>query len=190
MAGRGMRKKKRDGNGLPVAAPPTGVELIPKPHHVRDDPLANAVFDSVVGHLAERGDLRPSFELPLALLAGEWSRYVAASAIAAKEPVVGGSRGLRANPACAVAAAAARTVQGLCSEFGLTAASLARIDLPASGPAAGVGVVASFMLRRKTSVDLDDPDVDGLERFFIQHGSEDERRKAEQTILQARRSGR
>jgi len=188
MAGRGMRKRRRDSNGLTVAAPPTGIDLIPKPDHVRGDPLANAVFDSVVGHLAERGDLRPSFELPLALLSTEWSRYVRAAAIAAQEPVVGGSRGLRANPACAVAAAAARTVQGLCSEFGLTSASLSRVDLPASPAGSGPGVIAGFMLRRKKTVDLDDADVDGLERFFLEHGTEGERRDAEAAILKARRA--
>lgn len=188
MAGRGMRKRKRDSNGLTVAAPPTGVEMIPKPDHVRADPLADAVFDSVVRHLAERGDLRPSFELPLALLSTEWSRYVRASAIAAQEPVVEGARGLRAHPACAVAAAAARTVQGLCSEFGLTSASLSRVDLPASPAGSGPGVIAGFMLRRKATVDLTDADVDGLERFFLEHGTEAQRRDAEAAILKARRA--
>jgi phage terminase small subunit len=189
MAGRGMRKKKRDAHGLPLPAAPTGIDIIPKPPHVLADSTANAVFDAVVRHLAERGDLRPSFELPLALLASEWSRYVTASAIAAKEPVTEGSRGLRANPACAVAAAAARTVQGLCMEFGLTSASLSRLDLPAAAPQ-GMGVIASFQLRRKTSVDLDDPDVAGLDRFFLEHGTEDQRRDAVAAVLQARRSGR
>lgn len=186
MAGRGIRKKKRDSHGLPVTAEPTGFDLIAKPDHVRGDQTANAVFDALVRHLAERGDLRPSFEIPIALLASEWSRYITAAAIAAKEPVTETERGLRANPACAVAAAAARTVQGLCVEFGLTAASLARIDLPAAGPAGGTGLIQGFMLRKKKTVDLDDADVDGLERFFIQHGTEDQRQSAMAKVLQHR----
>lgn len=190
MAGRGMRKKKRDAHGLPLTASPTGIDTIQKPPHIAADAVASAIFDAVVGHLAERGDLRPSFELPIALLATEWARYLVAVAIAAKEPVIEGSRGLRANPACAVAAAAARTVQTLCAEFAFSPASLARVDLPAAAVPQGASVIEAFRLRRKTTVDLDDPDVEGLDKFFLQHGDEDQRRDAEAAVLRARRSGR
>ena len=70
----------------------------------------------------------------------------------------------------------------------MTSASLSRVDLPAETPT--LGVIASFQLRRKATVDLDDPDVEGLDRFFLEHGTEDQRRDAVAAVLQARRSGR
>jgi phage terminase small subunit len=186
MAGRGPRRKKRDTHtGLPLAPPATGVLAISKPEHVASNPLASRVFDQVASHLASRGDLRPSYELAISLLSSEWARYVTANVIASKEPLVEGTRGPRSHPACQVAAAAARTVRDLLSEFGMTTASLSRCDIPAS-PAKGLGTIALFRLKAKKTVDPDDADLDDLQRFHLRHGSDHERQAVIESVLEDR----
>ncbi len=181
MAGRGPRKKKVNGLGMPISPAPTGVGTLPIPAHVQADPVAAACFGAVVGLLATRGDLRPAYQMAIGLLSVEHSRYVAASAIARKTPVVGGTRGPRAHPAAAIAAAAGRTVLGLLQELGLTAASAARIDVPArSATALAAGPL-------KLSVELGDADLDDLERFQMVHGTDAEKAAVVESVLAIRR---
>jgi phage terminase small subunit len=183
MAGRGPRRKKRDSHtGLPLAPVATGVLGISKPEHVASNPLASRVFDQVASHLASRGDLRPGYELAISLLASEWARYVTANAIASQSPLIEGTRGPRSHPACQVAAAAARTVRDLLSEFGLTTASLSRCDIPASPPK-GMGAIDFFRLKAKRTVDPDDADLDELQRHQLTYGSDQVRQDVIETAL-------
>ncbi|MFM7136919.1 MAG: P27 family phage terminase small subunit [Planctomycetota bacterium] len=151
MGKHGPRKRPRDTHGLPTIPPPSGVKGadIEKPQHVADDAVASAVFDKCVGFLAARGDLRKSHELALGLLAGEWSRHVGAARIARETPIVDGPRGPKAHPAAGIAAAAARVARDLLADFGLTPASLARIDVPEQP--AGPSVIDRFVAKRAGS---------------------------------------
>lgn len=181
MGKHGPRKRPRDKHGFTTPPPPSGVTGvdIEKPQHVAADPVASAVFDKLVGYLATRGDLRKSHELSLGLLAGEWSRHVGAARIARETPIVDGPRGPKAHPAAGVAAAAARVARDLLSDFGLTPASLARIDVP-QRPAGAV-------MRDMSKVSPDDPDVDDVRRFFLTHGTDAEKAAAVADVLDDRR---
>jgi phage terminase small subunit len=184
----GPRKRKRDTNGFLMAPPTsglTGVD-IEKPQHVADDPVASAVFDKLVGFLAARGDLRKSHELALGLLAGEWSRHVGAARIARATPIVDGPRGPKAHPAAGVAAAAARVARDLLADFGLTPASLARIDVPAA-PAGPSAVDRYRALKNGSKVTPTDPDLDDMQRFYLQHGTDAEKEKVIAEVLEDRR---
>lgn len=184
----GPRKRNRSNHGFTTPLPPsgfTGVD-IEKPKHIADDPVASDMFDKVVGFLAQRGDLRKSHELALGLLAGEWSRHVGAARIARATPIVDGPRGPKAHPAAGVAAAAARVARDLLSDFGLTPASLARIDVPAgpSGPSSIDRYVASRNLQKVTP---DDRDLDDMQRFTLRHGTDAEKATLVASVLEDRR---
>lgn len=182
MGKHGPRKRPRNEYGFTTPPPPSGVTGvdIEKPKHVADDPVASDVFDRVVGYLAARGDLRKSHELALGLLAGEWSRHVGAARIARETPIVDGPRGPKAHPAAGVAAAAARVARDLLSDFGLTPASLARIDVPARP--------AVFAAKNNGgTVTPDDPDVDDMQRFVLMHGTADEIARVTAEVLEDRR---
>jgi len=181
MAGRGPRKRKVDGNGIPLPVSATGVSTIPKPKHVAADRVASECFDSVVALLAARGDLRPAYALAIGLLASEHARYVVAATLARKEPLVGGTRGLRANPAAAIAAAAGRTVMSLLQELGFTAAAMSRIDVPTRPTSSTTGSAS------KTTVAADDPDVDDWQRFQLTTGTEAEKAAVVADVLDNRR---
>jgi phage terminase small subunit len=170
-------------HGFPTAPPPSGVTGfdIEKPQHVADDAVASAMFDKLVGFLAQRGDLRKSHEVALGLLAGEWSRHVGAARIARATPIVDGPRGPKAHPAAGVAAAAARVARDLLADFGLTPASLARIDVPKRP--AGV----PYGKRDMSIVSPDDPDVDDMQRFHLTHGTAAEKAAAVDDVLENRR---
>ena len=184
----GPRKRKRDTNGFPMAPPTSGITGvdIAKPQHVADDPVASDMFDKVVGFLAQRGDLRKSHELALGLLAGEWSRHVGAARIARETPIVDGPRGPKAHPAAGIAAAAARVARDLLADFGLTPASLARIDVPAgpSGPSAIDRFIAKKNGDRVTPADHD---VDDMQRFLLTHGTDEEKARVVAEVLADRR---
>ena len=184
----GPRRRPRDKHGLPAAPAPSGVTGvdIEKPEHVVDDPVASAVFDKLVGFLAARGDLRKSHELALGLLAGEWSRHVGAARIARETPIVDGPRGPKAHPAAGVAAAAARVARDLLADFGLTPASLARIDVP---PAPSMpSAIDVFRARRKLScVSPTDPDLDDLQRLTLEQGTDEEKAVVVAQVLEDRR---
>jgi len=147
MAGRGPRKRKVDSNGLPVSPRPTGVVAgdLTMPPHVSRDPIAAAVWQSTVAILQERGDLKPAYGIALAMLAVEYSRHVGAAELARREPIVVDGRGPRANPACTVAASAARIVGDLLKELALTPASVARVDLPAAAVDGSADPLAEFL---------------------------------------------
>jgi phage terminase small subunit len=133
MGARGPKKKWKPGD-LPKTA---GDEGRPKkPAHVREDPVASKAFDDVVAALEGMRILRQSHEMPLALFATEWSRHVAAARVARAEPIVGGPRGPKANPAAGIASQAARVALDLLRDFGLTPASLGRVDVPPEEDAA------------------------------------------------------
>jgi phage terminase small subunit len=185
MAGRGPRKQRLDANGMRLAPSATGVSIIPKPSHVASDPVASAAFDRLVEHLASRGDLRPSFEFAITLFSCEWSRYTSALAVAGREPIVSGTRGPRQHPACQVAAAAARTCRDLLAEFGCTAASLTRVDLP-TPPAKQLGTIARFRLLKKGRVDPTDPDVTPAQALILQHGTPKDQKALIADILEDR----
>lgn len=180
MGKHGPRKRTRDKHGFPAAPPPSGVMGfdVEKPQHVADDAVASAVFDKLVGYLAQRGDLRKSHELALGLLAGEWSRHVGAARIARETPIVDGPRGPKAHPAAGVAAAAARVARDLLADFGLTPASLARIDVPSRPASVGV--------RDPSTVSPDDPDVDDVQRFKLLHGTAAEKAEVVKDVLVVR----
>jgi phage terminase small subunit len=184
----GPRKRNRDTHGLPAAPTPTGLAGtdVEKPQHVADDPVASAVFDKLVGFLAARGDLRKSHELALGLLAGEWSRHVGAARIARATPIVDGPRGPKAHPAAGIAAQAARTAKDLLEQFGLTPASLARVDLPAA-PAGPSAVDRYRALKNGSKVTPADPDLDEMQRFYLQHGTDAEKQKVIAEVLADRR---
>lgn len=188
MGKHGPRKQPRDKHGLTMPPPPSGVRGtdVEKPQHVADDPVASDVFDKVVGYLAARGDLRKSHELALGLLAGEWSRHVGAARIARETPIVDGPRGPKAHPAAGVAAAAARVARDLLSDFGLTPASLARIDVPAAptGPSAIDRFVAKKYGDRVTP---DDRDLDEMQRFMLMHGNAEEKARVTADVIENRR---
>jgi len=188
MGQHGPRKRSRDKYGILSAPPPSGVTGvdIEKPQHVADDTVASAVFDKLVGYLAARGDLRKSHELALGLLAGEWSRHVGAARIARQTPIVDGPRGPKAHPAAGVAAAAARVARDLLADFGLTPASLARIDLPQRP--AGPSLIDNFLAKRDAStVSANDADLDDLQRFQLLHGTETEKARVAASVLEDRR---
>jgi phage terminase small subunit len=188
MGQHGPRKRPRDKYGAPTAPPPSGVTAvdIEKPQHVADDPVASAVFDKLVGYLATRGDLRKSHELALGLLAGEWSRHVGAARIARATPIVDGPRGPKAHPAAGVAAAAARVARDLLADFGLTPASLARIDVPQRP--AGPSLIDAFRAKRDASkVTPDDADLDDMQRFQLLHGTDAEKAAVVADVLENRR---
>ena len=184
----GPRKRKRDANGFTMAPPSSGVTGVDveKPQHVADDPVASAVFDKLVGYLAARGDLRKSHELALGLLAGEWSRHVGAARIARATPIVDGPRGPKAHPAAGVAAAAARVARDLLADFGLTPASLARIDVPA-GPT-GPSAIDRFIAKKNGDrVTPDDRDLDDVQRWTLRHGTDEEKAAVVAAVLADRR---
>jgi len=188
MGKHGPRKRPRDKHGLPTAPPPSGVTGfdIEKPQHVADDAVASAVFDKLVGFLAQRGDLRKSHELALGLLAGEWSRHVGAARIARETPIVDGPRGPKAHPAAGIAAAAARVARDLLADFGLTPASLARIDVPAAP--AGPSLIDRFRAKRNGDrVTPDDADVTAEQRHVLLFGTEDEKAAVVADIVEDRK---
>jgi phage terminase small subunit len=188
MGKHGPRKRSRDKHGIPTAPAPSGVTGvdIEKPQHVADDTVASAVFDKLVGYLAARGDLRKSHELALGLLAGEWSRHVGAARIARETPIVDGPRGPKAHPAAGVAAAAARVARDLLADFGLTPASLARIDVPKRP--AGPSLIDTFLAKRDASkVTPDDADLDDMQRFQLLHGTAAEKAQVVADVLENRR---
>jgi phage terminase small subunit len=189
MGKHGPRKRPRDMHGLPTAPSPSGITGvdIEKPQHVADDAVASAVFDKLVGFLAQRGDLRKSHELALGLLAGEWSRHVGAARIARETPIVDGPRGPKAHPAAGIAAAAARVARDLLADFGLTPASLARIDVPAAP--AGPSAIDKFIAKRGGStVTPDDRDLDDMQRFTLMHGTHAEKAAVVAKVVDARRT--
>lgn len=188
MGKHGPRKMARDSHGIPMAPAPSGVAAaaIEKPQHVADDAVASDVFDKLVGYLAARGDLRKSHELALGLLAGEWSRHVGAARIARATPIVDGPRGPKAHPAAGVAAAAARVARDLLADFGLTPASLARIDVPV-GPA-GPSAIDRFIAKKNGDlVTPDDRDLDDMQRFTLRHGTDTERAATIAQVIENRR---
>jgi len=130
MGSRGPRRKHQP--GAPAGSPmPADEKTRPgKPPHVSEDPVASKAFDDVVAALERLGIVRKSHEMPLSLFATEWSRHVFAARLARKEPIVEGPRGPKANPAAGVASQAARVALDLLRDFGLTPASLARVDIP------------------------------------------------------------
>lgn len=176
MGKHGPRKRPRNALGLPTMPAPSGVAGtdIEKPQHVADDPVASAVFDKLVGYLAARGDLRKSHELALGLLSGEWSRHVGAARIARETPIVDGPRGPKAHPAAGIAAAAARVARDLLADFGLTPASLGRIDVPAAP--VGPSVIDRFRAKRDAAkVTPDDHDLTPEQRHTLLCGTDDEK---------------
>lgn len=176
MGKNGPRKRTRDTHGLPTATAASGVIAcdIEKPPHVADDPVASAVFDKVVGFLASRGDLRKSHELALGLFAGEWSRHVGAARIARETPIVDGPRGPKAHPAAGIAAAAARVARDLLSDFGLTPASLSRVDVPAAPT--GPSMIDRFVAKRAGSVVTpSDRDLTPDQRQTLLYGTDAEK---------------
>jgi phage terminase small subunit len=184
----GPRKRTRNALGLPTAPPPSGVTGvdIEKPQHVADDAVASAVFDKLVGYLAARGDLRKSHELALGLLAGEWSRHVGAARIARETPIVDGPRGPKAHPAAGVAAAAARVARDLLADFGLTPASLARIDVPAAP--AGPSLVDRYRaLKNASKVTPDDRDLTAEQRHTLLYGTDDEKAAVVADVIDCRK---
>lgn len=188
MGKHGPRKCPRDKHGFTMPPTPSGVTNvdIEKPKHIADDPVASAVFDKLVGYLAQRGDLRKSHELALGLLAGEWSRHVGAARIARETTIVDGPRGPKAHPAASVAAAAARVARDLLADFGLTPASLARIDVPTdpSGPSE----IDRFVARRAgTKVTRDDRDLSAVQRHTLLYGTEPEKGAVVDDVVQKRR---
>jgi phage terminase small subunit len=169
---------------LPAPSGVTGTE-IEKPQHVADDPVASAVFDKLVGYLAARGDLRKSHELALGLLAGEWSRHVGAARIARQTPVCDSPRGPKAHPAAGIAAAAARVARDLLADFGLTPASLARIDIPQRPT--GSSLIDKFRAKRDAArVTPDDDDLDDLQRLQLMHGTDAEKAAVVADVLETR----
>jgi len=188
MGKHGPRKRPRDMHGFPTAPPPSGVMGfdIEKPQHVADDAVASTVFDKLVGYLAARGDLRKSHELALGLLAGEWSRHVGAARIARATPIVDGPRGPKAHPAAGVAAAAARVARDLLADFGLTPASLARIDVPAS-PSGPTEIDRYVAKKYGDRVTPDDRDLDDMQRFILRHGTETEVARVTAEVIASRR---
>ena len=188
MGKHGPRKRPRDMHGFPTAPAPSGVTGVDveKPQHVADDPVASATFDRLVGYLAARGDLRKSHEMALGLLAGEWSRHVGAARIARETPIVDGPRGPKAHPAAGVAAAAARVARDLLADFGLTPASLARIDVPQRP--AGSSIIDKFRAKRDASrVTPDDDDLDDMQRFTLLHGTDAEKAAVVADVLEDRK---
>lgn len=187
MGKHGPRRRPRDKHGLPASPTPSGVAAmdVEKPAHIADDPVASSVFDKVTGYLAARGDLRKSHELAIALLAGEWSRHVAAARIARETPIIDGPRGAKAHPACGVAAAAARVARDLLSDFGLTPAALARCDIPQRP--AGPSIIDQFRAKRDASrVTPDDDDLDEVQRLQLLHGTEADRKAVIASVLEDR----
>lgn len=188
MGKHGPRKRPRDTHGLPTAPVASGVMPcdIEKPQHVADDAVASAIFDKVVGFLAARGDLRKSHELALGLLAGEWSRHVGAARIARETPIVDGPRGPKAHPAAGIAAAAARVARDLLADFGLTPASLARIDVPAAP--AGPSIIDRFVAKRAGSkVTPDDRDLSPEQRHTLLYGTEAEKAAVVADVVEDRK---
>ena len=181
MGKHGPRKRPRDKHGFNTAPPPSGVTGfdIEKPAHVAEDAVASAMFDKLCGFLAQRGDLRKSHELALGLLAGEWSRHVGAARIARATPIVDGPRGPKAHPAAGVAAAATRVARDLLADFGLTPASLARIDVPQGLARPGAAST--------TTVSPTDTDLDDLQRFTLEHGTDAEKVEVTADVLENRR---
>jgi phage terminase small subunit len=187
MGKHGPRKRPRDMHGFPTSPAPSGVTGIDveKPQHVADDPVASAVFDKLVGYLAARGDLRKSHELALGLLAGEWSRHVGAARIARETPIVDDPRGPKAHPAAGVAATAARVARDLLGDFGLTPATLARIDVPKRP--AGSSIIDTFRAKRDgLRVTPDDGDLDDMQRFTLLHGTDAEKAEVVAEVLDTR----
>jgi phage terminase small subunit len=188
MGKHGPRRRPRDKHGLPASPAPSGVTAfdVEKPAHVADDPVASSVFDKVTGYLAARGDLRKSHELAIALLAGEWSRHVTAARIARETPIIDGPRGAKAHPAAGVAAAAARVARDLLADFGLTPASLARIDIPQRPT--GSSLIDKFRAKRDAArVTPDDDDLDDLQRLQLMHGTDAEKAAVVADVLEDRR---
>lgn len=188
MGKHGPRKIARDSHGIPMAPAPSGVAAaaIEKPQHVADDAVASDVFDKLVGFLAQRGDLRKSHELALGLLAGEWSRHVGAARIARETPIVDGPRGPKAHPAAGIAAAAARVARDLLADFGLTPASLARIDVPAAP--AGPSIIDRFRAKRNGDrVTPDDSDVTPEQRHVLLYGTEAEKAAVVADVVEDRK---
>jgi hypothetical protein len=173
MGKHGPRKRTLDKHGLPAAPPPSGVTGfdIEKPQHVADDAVASAVFDKL--------------ELALGLLAGEWSRHVGAACIARATPVVDGPRGPKAHPAAGIAAQAARTAKDLLEQFGLTPASLARVDVP-TGPEGPSAIDRYIAKKNGDRVTPDDRDLDDMQRFTLRHGTDAEKAAVVASVLEDR----
>jgi phage terminase small subunit len=188
MGKHGPRKRPRNAFGLPTMPPPSGVTGtdIEKPQHVADDPVASATFDKLVGFLAARGDLQKSHELALGLLAGEWSRHVGAARIARETPIVDGPRGPKAHPAAGIAAAAARVARDLLADFGLTPASLARVDVPTEPE--GPSVIDRYVaLKNGSKVTPADRDLTAAQRRTLLYGTEDEKAAVVAAVVDARK---
>jgi len=190
MGKHGPRRRPRDAHGLPAAPTASAVTAadVVAPPHVAEDPIAAEVFERLVQYLAARGDLRRSHELPLSILAAEWSRHVAAVKIARATPIVEGARGPRAHPAAAIAAQAARTVKDLCESFALTPASVHRVDLPQAASASGSGIIDKFRAQRDADrVTPDDPDLTADQRRVLLAGTDRERAAVISDIREDRR---
>jgi len=188
MGKHGPRKRTRNAFGLPTMPAPSGVAGtdIEKPQHIADDPVASATFDKLVGYLAARGDLRQSHELALGLLAGEWSRHVGAARIARETPIVDGPRGPKAHPAAGIAAAAARVARDLLADFGLTPASLARVDVPTEPE--GPSVIDRYVaLKNGSKVTPADRDLTAAQRRTLLYGTEDEKAAVVADVVDARK---
>jgi len=122
------------------------------PDFVVADPVAAECFDTVCDHLERLGTLRPEHAMALGILAGEWSRYIVASEISRREPIVtGGSGGPKTNPAAAVASSAAKQVVDVLGKFGLTLASLGTVTVPA-GARSGSSSLQAFLDRRSAKI--------------------------------------
>lgn len=189
MGKHGPRKRSRDAIGIPTPPPPSGVMGvdIEKPQHIADDAVASDVFEKVVGFLAARGDLRKSHELALGLFAGEWSRHVGAARIARATPIVDGPRGPKAHPAAGIAAAAARVARDLLADFGLTPASLSRIDIP-DEPAGPSAIDRYRALKNGSVVTPNDPDLNELQRYYLRRSGDDsDKARTVAEVLAARR---
>jgi hypothetical protein len=74
----------------------------------------------------------------------------------------------------------------LLADFGLTPASLARIDVPQRP--AGASLIDTFRAKRNASqVTPDDDDLDDMQRFKLSHGTPGEKAETVADVLENRR---
>jgi hypothetical protein len=74
----------------------------------------------------------------------------------------------------------------LLADFGLTPASLARIDVPQRP--AGPSLIDKFLAKRDAAkVTVDDVDLDDMQRFQLLHGTDTEKAQVVADVLDSRR---
>lgn len=133
-----------------LKVPPAELERPEMPAFVAVDPAAAECFAAACGHLEAAGVLRASHGMALGILASEWSRYIVAAEASRAAPLVtGGSGGPKANPAAAVASAAAKQCIDILGKFGLTLAALGTCTVPAAAANSGGDLLAEFAARRQ-----------------------------------------